>query len=73
MDTLIANASSTFANAVGFNLSDVVDFVFEQSLVVLGFGLYIFKTNLPIILVFGAITAVVGLLYALYRWTHIGR
>jgi len=71
MDTLINTASTTFEANTGFGLSAVVDFVVEQALVVLGFGLYIVTALLPIILIFAAISAGIYLLYRVLKWVHI--
>jgi len=71
MDTIIATASTTFNTSVGFGLGAVRDWVFDQALVILGFGLYIFQTLLPVILVFAGISIGVYLVYRVLKWAHI--
>jgi len=71
MDTLISNASTTFANTVGFGLSAVNDFIADQVVVVLGFGLYLVNTNLGLILVILAISITCYILYRVFKWLHV--
>jgi len=70
MDSLISSASSTFYNTVGFGMGSLIDFVVEQALVVLGFGLAMLEAALPVILVIGVISALLYIFYRTLRWLH---
>jgi hypothetical protein len=71
MNTLIASASSTFNTELGFDLSSVVAYVFVQLKTILGFGLYIVQTNLPVLLTIVAVSAALGFLYKMGSWLHL--
>jgi len=73
MGGLISTASSSFLATVGFDLSDVTEFVADRIVEVLGFGLYIVSTNLTLILVIAAISLTVYLVYRAFRWLGIVR
>ncbi len=68
MDTIIANASSTFTGAVGFNWSDVTTFMKSLLLLVIGSGLGLLETLLPYIIALVTISAIVYFLYRAFRF-----
>jgi hypothetical protein len=71
MGTLIANASSTFNTELGFDLTSVVNYIFVQLKTILGFGLYIVQTNLPVLLTIVAVSASLGFLYKMGSWLNL--
>jgi len=68
MDTLIGNATTTFAATTGITLDSVVDFLTTQIVLVIGTGLAVLQALLPWIVALAAIGAVVYLLFRAFRF-----
>lgn len=68
MDTIISTASTTFSNAVGFNWSDVVLFMKQLLLLIVGSGLGLLETLLPYIIALVTISAIVYFIYRAFRF-----
>ncbi len=68
MDTLITNASSTFTTTLGFNWDSVVAYMTGLLKLVLGTGLGVLSTLMPIIVALVFIGAVVYFVYRAFRF-----
>lgn len=68
MNTIIDNASTTFTSSVGFNWGEVITFMKDLLLLVIGTGLGILQSLLPYIVALVAIGAIVYFLYRAFRF-----
>lgn len=68
MDTIIANATSTFNTTVGFEISDVVTWMGDLLKLVMGTGLGLLQALLPWIVALAVISAIVYFLYKAFRF-----
>lgn len=68
MDAIITTASSTFTTAVGFNWANVVAWMKDLLLLVIGSGLGLLETLLPFIIALITISAIVYFLYRAFRF-----
>ena len=68
MNTIIANASTTFSTALGFNWSDVVSYMSSLLSLVLGTGLGLLQQLMPYIVGLVFIGAVVYFVYRAFRF-----
>ncbi len=68
MDAIITTASTTFTTAVGFNWANVVAWMKDLLLLVIGSGLGLLETLLPFIIALITISAIVYFLYRAFRF-----
>jgi len=68
MDTIISTATTSFNSTVGFSLDSVLDFVIVQIKLVIGTGLGVLQTIIPLLLAVVAIGAIIGLIWMGYRF-----
>jgi hypothetical protein len=68
MDTVIQTASSTFSSNLGFGWSDVVTYMKNLLMLVIGSGLGLLETLMPYIIGLVVISAIVYFLYRGFRF-----
>lgn len=68
MDTIVNTATSTFNTTIGFTLADAVDWGVDLLKLILGTGLAVLESLMPVILVLGAIGACVYIAYRAFRF-----
>jgi len=68
MDTVIANASSTFSTATGFGWGEVVTYMKSLLMLVIGSGLGLLQTLMPYIIALVVISAIVYFVYRAFRF-----
>jgi len=68
MDTLIASSTAGFLAAFGFSLTDLVDFMTEWLVYIIGAGLGILQALMPYIVGLAVISAIIYFLYRAFRF-----
>jgi len=68
MDTIISTASTTWNTTIGFSWGEVIDYMVDLGKLVAGTGLGLLQDLVPVLLVLAGISAVVGLVYAFFRF-----
>jgi len=71
MDGFISSSTAQFESTVGFSLADLVDWVVDIIVSILGLGLGLVNALLPIILAIMAISVIIGVVYHGLKWLHI--
>jgi len=68
LQAAISSSSAQFSTLTGFSLSNLVDFVWSQILVLIGYGLALIQATLPVLAVLASIGIVIGLVWAGFRF-----
>lgn len=73
LDTAITNASSTFSTLTGFSYANVVEWVTDRIVELLGAGLGLVQEALPLVIAIVIVTVIVRMIYHGLKWLHVLR